>query len=302
MEFRQLRYFLTLAEELNFNRAAVRLHISQPPLTRQIQQLERDFGTPLFSRTPRGVELTEAGRVFREDAQRLVTLAEQTRERARLAGEGHLGRLDVGIFGSAVLNVIPRMILSFRRLFPEVHVVLHNMNKVEQVAALREGRITIGFNRILPVMTDITVEMVLQEKLVVAINRSHRLSAAREIAIADLEGEPMIIFPSTPRPGMADQIYALCHDNGFAPNTVQEVGDPVTAAALVSSGFGLCLFPESATSLQLPQVVFRRLEWPHPTVNLDCLYRSNDQSRILAEFLQIVRGFRPSGSQAGLDQ
>lgn len=301
MEFRHLRYFLVLAEELNFNRAAARLHISQPPLTRQIRQLEQDLGVELFLRTPKGVELTDAGRLFREEAGRLVSLAERATERTRLAGAGKLGRLDVGIFGSAVLNVIPRMILNFRRLYPDVSVLLHNMNKTEQIEALREGRITIGFNRVLPPAPDIVVETVLKEKLIVAINRNHELSHAREVAIADLAGQPMIIFPSAPRPSFADQVYTMCHGAGFAPQVVQEVGDAVTAAALVSSGFGICVMPESAISLQLPQVIFRRLSWPHPTIDLDCLYHRNDQSPILNAFLDIVRGFRApdTGTEAG---
>lgn len=298
MEFRHLRYFLVLADELNFSRAAARLHISQPPLTRQIQQLEQDLGTPLFLRTPKGVELTEAGRTFRDEARRLVAISEQAVERTRLAGEGRLGRLDVGIFGSAVLNVIPRMILAYRRIYPDVHVVLHNMNKTEQIEALREGRIMIGFNRVLPTTPDIVVETILHEKLIVAINRNHPLCQQREISLADISTQPMIIFPSAPRPSFADQIYAMCHRAGFAPNVVQEVGDAVTAAALVSSGFGICVMPESAISLQLPQIVFRRLEWPHQTIDLDCLYHRKEQSSILRAFLEIVRGFRTLGTEA----
>jgi len=298
MEFRHLRYFLVLAEDLNFNRAAARLHISQPPLTRQIRQLEIELGVELFLRTPKGVELTAAGRMFREEAQRLLALSERAAERARLAGAGRLGRLDVGIFGSAVLNVIPRMILGFRRLYPDVSVVLHNMNKLEQIEALREGRITIGFNRVLPPAADIVVETVLKEKLIVAINRNHELSHAREVAIADLAGQPMIIFPSAPRPSFADQVYTMCHAAGFAPQVVQEVGDAVTAAALVSSGFGICVMPESAISLQLPQVIFRRLAWPHPTIDLDCLHLRGDQSPILQAFLDIVRGFHAPENNA----
>lgn len=292
MELRHIRYFLAVAEELNFNRAAARLHISQPPLTRQIQQLEADLGVELFIRGPKGVELTNAGRTFRDEAMRLVSLVDRAADRTRLAGEGRLGRLDVGIFGSAVLNVIPRMVLAFRRLYPDVRIELHNMDKLEQIEALRDGRITLGFNRILPPTPDIVVETVLNERLIVAINRNHPYTAKREIAIADLADQPQILFPSKPRPSFADQVQAMCQNNGFKPRIANEVGDAVTAAALVSSGFGLCVMPESAISLQLPQILYRKLEWPHPTIALDCLYLRGNPSPILPAFLEIVRGFR----------
>lgn len=133
MEFRHLRYFMALADEGNFGRAARRAHISQPPLTRQIRQLEEEFGTRLFERTPKGVELTEAGRLFREEAMKILALAQLAAEKTRMAARGELGRLDVGIFGSAVLNVIPRLILEFRRRYPAVEVHLHNMTDRKSV-------------------------------------------------------------------------------------------------------------------------------------------------------------------------
>ena len=139
MEFRHLRYFMALAEEGNFGRAAKRVHISQPPLTRQIRQLEEEFGARLFERTPKGVELTEAGRLFREEAVKILALAQLTGEKTRMAARGELGRLDVGIFGSAVLDVIPRLILEFRRRYPAVEVHLHNMTRPAQIQALQAG-------------------------------------------------------------------------------------------------------------------------------------------------------------------
>lgn len=293
METRQLRYFLAVAEELNFGRAANRLHISQPPLTRQIQQLEEQLGVQLFLRTPKGVELTAAGLLLLEDAGNILALTQRAQERAQLAGSGHLGRIDVGIFGSAMLNVIPRLLLTFRNLYPEVVLNLHNMNKTQMVEALRDRRLTIGFNRIIPASNDIVIERVLTEKILVAINRSHKLAYLREVPLMEISQVPLIVFPNHPRPSFADDVISLCHNEGFQPQIVQEVGDIVTAVSLVSSGFGISLVPESGANLKLPGVVYRPLKKdPSPSVDLSCIYRKDDPSPLLNAFLEIIRAFR----------
>ncbi|MBI3153935.1 MAG: LysR family transcriptional regulator [Burkholderiales bacterium] len=292
MEFRHLRYFMALADEGNFGRAARRLHISQPPLTRQIRQLEDEFGAQLFERTSKGVDLTEAGHLFREEAARILALAQQAAERTRKAGRGQLGRLDVGIFGSAVLNVIPRLILEFRRCYPEVEVHLHTMTRPEQVVALQEGRLTVGFVRVFPDAPEMAVETVLKERLMVAINRDNELSRHREIAVRAFAGQPLILFPSSPRPSLGDHVVALCHAEGFQPRVAQEVEDVVTSIALVSCGFGICVVPECATRLRLPHVVYRPLKGSEQLIELGCAYRPDDRSPILRSFLDVVRQFR----------
>lgn len=292
MEFRHLRYFMALADEGNFGRAARRLHISQPPLTRQIRQLEDEFGAQLFERTSKGVDLTEAGHLFREEAARILALAQQAAERTRKAGRGQLGRLDVGIFGSAVLNVIPRLILEFRRCYPEVEVHLHTMTRPEQVVALQEGRLTVGFVRVFPDAPEMAVETVLKERLMVAINRDNELSRHREIAVRAFAGQPLILFPSSPRPSLGDHVVALCHAEGFQPRVAQEVEDVVTSIALVSCGFGICVVPECATRLRLPHVVYRPLKGTEQLIELGCAYRPDDRSPILRSFLDVVRQFR----------
>ena len=293
MEMRQLRYFVALAEELNFGRAANRLHISQPPLTRQIQQLEEELGVRLFLRTPKGVELTTAGTLLLEDAANILALMQRAQERTQLAGSGHLGRIDVGIFGSAMLNVIPRLLLTFRNLYPDVVLSLHNMNKTQQIDALRDRRLTIGFNRIIPAHEDIVIERVLTERILVAINRSHKLAYLREIPLAEIAQVPLIVFPNQSRPSFADDIISLCHNEGFQPQIVQEVEDVVIAVSLVSSGFGISLVPESGANLKLPGVVYRPLKKdPSPSVDLSCIYRKDDPSPLLHAFLDIIRSYR----------
>lgn len=293
MDFRQLKYFVAVAEAENIGRAAVRLHISQPPLTRQIQQLEEEMGVRLFDRTPRGVTLTDAGSLLLSEAKNLLALFEQTSERVKRAAQGQLGRLDIAIFGSAILDFIPKLILSFRQLHPDVRVVLHNMDKTEQIEALRQRRITVGFNRILEQAPDITTELVMTEPLFLAINRHHPLSRESQIPFAALAEQPLVVFPTGPRPSFIDRVFSMCQEEGFQPWVVQEVGDAVTGVALVGGGLGMCIVPESATNLKLPGVIYRPLvKSPPALVDLSCIYRSNDESPILLAFLETLRTFK----------
>ena len=293
MEFRQLKYFIAVAEELNIGRAATRLHISQPPLTRQIQQLEEEFGAQLFLRTARGVELTQAGETFLRDARNIRDLMEQAIERAREAGQGKQGKMDIGIFGSGILDVIPKVLHAFRASHPNVQIALHTMTKKEQIEALRQHRISAGFNRLLAPLPDISSEPVQMESIMVAVSESHLLAAKPAILLRELADQPLILFPSGARPSFIDKIWSLCAGEGFEPQVAQEVGDAPTSVALVAAGFGLSLVPEAATSLSVPGVVYRRLaNAPDAVVDLSCIYRTDDESPILLAFLQTIRDFR----------
>lgn len=292
MDLRQIKYFIAVAQELNFGRAAISLNISQPPLTRQIHQLEEEIGVQLFIRTPKGVELTQAGELLLQEALNIRALIEQATERTQRAGQGKLGRIDVGIFGSAVLDAIPKLLLRFRSAYPDVHLVLHTMNKAEQIEALRQRRITIGFNRMLEPFPDLVTELVKTEPLLVAANELHPLASKASLHLSELQHYPLVLFPSGTRPSFIDKVMDLCRREGFLPKISQEVGDAVSGVALVDSGFGLCLVPESATSLKLPGVVYIPLQdAPHATVDLSCIYRRDDQSPILTAFLDVVRSF-----------
>ncbi|WP_068804303.1 LysR substrate-binding domain-containing protein [Thauera phenolivorans] len=294
MDLRHLRYFIAVAEEGNLGRAALRLHISQPPLTRQIQQLEDELGVCLFRRTPKGMELTQAGELFLEEARNIRAVVEQATERTQRAGQGKLGRLDVAIFGSAILDAIPKLLLSFRNTHPEVKVVLHTMTKAEQLDALRQRRITVGFNRMLGPMAEIGTELVTTESLLLAVHERDPLSALPAIPFRALADNPVVLFPTGARPNFVDKVMALCHERGFEPLVSQEVGDAVTGVALVASGFGVCLVPESATTLQIPGVLYRPfVDAPSQAfVDLSCVFRVDDQSPILRAFLDTVRAFR----------
>jgi LysR family transcriptional regulator, benzoate and cis,cis-muconate-responsive activator of ben and cat genes len=293
IETRQLRYFVAVAEQLSFRSAAIRLHISQPPLTRQIQQLEEELGVALFARNSRGVELTAAGSAFLEEATNLLTLLERAGQRTSMVGHGLLGRLDIGVFGSSTLGVVPRLVLGFRSSHPNVEVALHNLGKAEQVKALKERRITVGFNRLVDPDPDIVVESVLTEGLHVVFRRGQAPARRKVLKVSDLRGQPLILFPRTPRPSFADRVIWLCRQQGFEPVVVQEVDDVVTAMALVSGGFGITVAPDGARNLRLPGIAFAPLERARDTVvDLCCLYRKGDDSAVLAAFLKAARSYR----------
>ncbi|MDX9887275.1 LysR substrate-binding domain-containing protein [Thauera sp.] len=290
MDLRHLKYFIAVAEEQNIGRAATRLHISQPPLTRQIQQLEDELGVRLLTRTPRGVELTQAGTLFLEEARNIRSIVEQATERTQRAGQGKLGRLDVGIFGTAILDAIPKLLLAFRRAYPEVKIVLHTMNKGEQIEALRQRRITVGFNRMVAPLPDIETKLVATENLLLAVSHAHPLAAQSSVSFRDLSEHPLVLFPTGARPNFIDKVMTLCHDAGFEPQISHEVGDAITGVALAAGGFGACLVPESATSLALPGVVYKPLTElpPNSRVDLSCIYRRDDRAPILEAFLGVV--------------
>lgn len=304
MDLKQLRYFLALAEERSFGRAAARLHITQPPLSRNIKMLEDQLGTPLFQRTPRGIQLTAAGRTLLEDAPGLLMQVKRTEERVQETARGATGRLEVGLFTSSVLDLIPHILSRFRASRPNVKIGLHTMSKLQQIEAIRDKRINIGFNRFVPDVEGIAVEDVARENVVVGLPSDHPLADSRRaITLKDLEDQSMILYPNLPIAGMAQEIAVAFTREKSRLRVVQEVEDLLTAVGLVSAGFGLCITAESATKLQLPNVVYRPLDsrWLR-TISLSCLYRSDDRSPVLQSFLDVVREVKKERAQAATGQ
>ncbi|MBB1486968.1 LysR substrate-binding domain-containing protein [Oceanospirillum sediminis] len=299
MDLRKLKYFEAVAEEKHIGRAAKLLHISQPPLTRQIHQLEEELDVVLFNRTPKGMELTDAGELFRQEVKNIFALIDQATERTQKAGRGELGRLDIATFGSGILDSIPQVLLAFKKAYPEVSIVLHQMDKGEQIKALRQKRISLGFNRILSPLPDIRSELVTTEALLLAVNTSDSMANMTHVPFDSLRDKPLILYPTSNRPSFVDKIYRLCQLSGFSPVVSQEVGDAVTAVALVASGFGSCIVPESATVLSLPGVIYKPfINAPdESSVDLSCIYRKGDNSPLLKAFLKIVIHYRMQNSK-----
>lgn len=293
MEIKHLKHFVTIAKEGNIGRASNILNISQPPLTRQMQQLEHELGVDLFKRTAKGVVLTEAGKSLYDDALKILALAEDATARAKRASEGIVGRIDIGIFGSGIFEIAPRIIKQFRFAFPNVKIVMHSMHKGEQIEALRQKRINIGFNRLIPKLTDIKVKTIMSENLVLAIGETSPIARANVASIQDLVSEPLILYPNAARPNFADYVTGLFHQYGLSPNVSQTVSDAATGVALVASGFGVCLVPESATRYAATGVKYLALkESPPATLDISCMYRADDESPILKAFLATLDNFK----------
>ncbi|KII27576.1 LysR family transcriptional regulator [Pseudomonas fluorescens] len=296
MDLRRLKYFVAVAQEQSIGRAAIRLNISQPPLTRQIMQLEEEVGAQLFIRKTKGVELTQAGELLLQEALNILSLVAQTTERIHSAGQGKIGRIDVGIFGSGI-HTVPSLLLNFRNANPGINIVIHTLTRGEQIEALRQRRLTIGFHRMLDPMTDIKSELVKTEPLLVAVNKQDPLAGKKNIWLREMADRPLVLYPTSAR-NYIDFLTDLCRSAGFTPRVSQEVNDLVTAIALVASGFGLCIVPEAATSLQLPDVVYLPVNDKQAIVDLSCMYRRDDESPILKAFLDVIKNLRQDTSNS----
>lgn len=290
MDFRRLSCFVAVVEQKSFRAAALKLHISQPPLTRHVQMLEEALGVQLLVRSAAGVEPTAAGQRFFEEARNLLALASQAGERVRLAGQGRIGRLDVGVFGSAVLGAIPKIVREFRERRPDVEVVLHSLDREAQLKALRERRIDVGFNRFFAEEPDLVWEVIQTEPMSVVVPEGHPLSGRASLTLAELARETLILYPRAPRPGFIDHLMRLFHQRGLTPQRVQEVDDVLTAAALVASHLGLSLVTESGRSLTLPGIVHVPLATAdRATVDLCIIQRRNDEAAIPRAFVDVAR-------------
>jgi DNA-binding transcriptional LysR family regulator len=289
MELRHLRYFLAVAEELHFGRAAARLHIAQPPLSQQIRQLERELGYDLFLRTQRRVRLTEAGAAFQEEARALLERLEHAKAAAGRIARGEAGALGVGFVASATYALLPRLYRRFRERHPDVALALEEMSTAEQVDALRAGRIQLGLAR--PPVGDDTLaaEPLADEPLVAALPARHPLAARRSLPLRALAHEAFVLFPRHPRPGWIDVVQGVCRAAGFRPAVAQEVLELSTAVTLVAAGVGVTLVPASAQALRLDGVAYRPLREPSPSTRLVALRRPDERKAVVDRFLDVAR-------------
>jgi DNA-binding transcriptional LysR family regulator len=289
MELRHLRYFLAVADELHFGRAAARLHIAQPPLSQQIRQLEAELGFPLFLRTQRRVRLTEAGAAFRDEARTLLERLEQAKAAAGRVARGEAGALAVGFVASATYGLLPRLYRRFRERHPGVALTLDEMSTAEQVEALRAGRIQLGLARP-PVGDDaLQAELLADEALVAALPARHPLAARATLPLRALAHEPFVLFPRQPRPGWIDVVQEACRTAGFRPAVAQEVLDLSTAVTLVAAGIGVSLVPASAQALRLDGVTYRALAAPTPRSPLVAVQRPDERRPVVERFLEVAR-------------
>lgn len=289
MELRTLRYFVTVAEELHFGRAARRLAITQPPLSLAIRGLEDELGVTLFARTRRRVALTHAGTTFLEQARAILARAAEAVQLVQAADRGEIGRLTIGYMSASVFTLLPAVLREFAARHPGVRLDLRELTLPQQIAALRAGDIHAGFVR--PPVTDAELASapLLEEPLRVALPAGHPLAGAGRIRAARLAGEPFVMFQRSPGLVLHDLVLAFCLRQGFAPRVAQEASQTHAVVGLVSAGIGVALVPASAQALRLRGVEFRPLAEKSPPVGTCLAWRRDDTSPVLRAFADTAR-------------
>jgi DNA-binding transcriptional LysR family regulator len=289
---RRLRYFVVLAEELNFTRAARRLHMAQPPLSKQIRQLEVELGAQLFERLGRGVRLTESGQLLLGEARRILAQMERTQGLIQRAGRGEVGQIILGFTPSAANDVLPPILLEFGNRYPAVELSLHEMMADHLIDRLTDKWIDVSF-LYLPFDDErFHCKTVAREPLVVALSSKHPLASEPSVTMRSLADEPFVL-PARHRymPGLYGQITELCRRAGFTPHAVQkDVWQMQTIVGLVGSGIGVALVPASFRDLHRKGVVYKDIKDFRPAVEMGVVWRRDDATPVLDSFLEVVDG------------
>ncbi|MBB5878775.1 MULTISPECIES: LysR family transcriptional regulator [Xanthomonas] len=289
MELRQLRYFVAVARERNFTRAAELLHIAQPPLSRQIQQLEEQLGTRLLVRSSRPLRLTDAGKLLYEEALQILGRVEQMQDATRRLGRSEQRVFSIGFVASSLYGGLPTLVRRLRQQRPDLDIRLLELMSGEQIEALKTGRIDLGIGRIRH-DDDMVERFVLrEERLAVALPMDHPLATSdAPLAPEALTAQRLIVYPSQPRPSFADQVLSLLRDRGIRPLAVQEVRELQTALGLVAADLGLCVIPTSVRVLRR-DLHYRLLDDERATSPIILSHRRNDSSDLLPLIMQLIR-------------
>lgn len=288
LELRHLRYFSAVARELSFSRAAEQLHIAQPPLSRQIRSLEDELGAVLIDRSARPLRLTPAGRFFQIQAQQILDrMDEVQRATTRIAGGGRTW-YGLGFVPSTLYGALPEVIRRFRKAQPAVELSLFEMTTIEQIEALKAGRIDIGFGRLRIEDDGISGELVRNEPVLAALPEKHRLLDHKNLTLAKLAAEPLILYPAKPRPSYADQVLEIFHSRGLKPVIALEANEVQTAIGLVVAGLGYTLVPGSVKALDRAGVVYVALSDADVTTPIIMNRRRDDDSELTTFIRAIV--------------
>jgi DNA-binding transcriptional LysR family regulator len=294
MELRHMKYFIAVAEELHFGRAAERLHMAQPPLSQQIKKLEEELGVLLFARTKRKVELTAAGQLFLEEARLTLLQAERAKRIAVEADQGIRGRIRVGFVTSACYSILPVLVRRFRQANPLIDLELVEMTPSRQLEAMEEGQIDVGLLRPPVANTCFQLETLLEEPLVAALPSNHRKSDQKAIALKSLSEDAFVLFPRRHGPGIYDVIMQACHESGFSPNISYAPNEMQTILAYVAAGLGVSLVPQSLSVFHPNSIVYRPLRGSRIRLQLAMLSRRADGCAHIQAFCQL-------GSAVGIE-
>jgi DNA-binding transcriptional LysR family regulator len=293
IDLRQLRYFVAVAEEQHFGRAAERLGMAQPPLSQSILRLEQQVGCALFTRRPR-VRLTAAGEALLAGARRTLAQVEAGVDAARRAGRGEAGRLTVGFAASVVPGVFPGIVRAYREAYPGVELRLRELATAAQTDALCDGTIDVGFLRQPAEHPELACEPLLREPFAAVLPPRHPLGSTRTVRLQALAGEPFVHFPRAVAPTLHDQVNALCAAAGFTPRIVQEAQEWLTIVGLVEAGLGVSVVPASFRRLRWGGVVYRPLAPVGVVTTVSLCWRRADLSPTAAAFVQMARARTPA--------
>lgn len=283
-----MEYFIAVAEELHFGRAAKRLNISQPPLSQQIKQLERSMGVTLFKRTKHKVEITNAGRTFLEEAYAIMSSIDSAVNKTRKAEKGESGELVLGFSSNSMYDVLPEILKQFYQSYPSINIIVKQMSTSEQVQALNEQKIQIGL--LCPPIdkTNLFIKDIHEQNFISVIPENHFLDDGRSIVnVRDLNKLPFIMTPRSIGPGYYDSVINICFESGFSPNIIQEAADLHTCISLVSTGMGVSLVPASLKQYQKKGVVFKNIDTIKNT-RIALAWKQDNTSNVLNHFLDIV--------------
>lgn len=288
MDLRQLRYFLAVAEERNFNRAAERLHMAQPPLSRAVQQLEFELGVELIDRSTRPLKLTATGRLLVEQASQILGRMDGLRGMMSAAAATKKRHFTIGFVASTIYARLPQLIRGFRVAAPDVELSLVEMTSLDQITALKDGRIDVGFGRIRFEDEMVQRTVLREENLVVAMPAGHILASLdRPLSLHQLEDQAVILYPRAPRPSYADQVLALFADYGLRPRVAHEVRELQIAIGLVAAEEGLSIVPESVKKSRVDDVVYREIE-ERAVSPIIMSHRTTDSSSELATMARVI--------------
>jgi len=297
MEFRHLRYFLVLAEELHFGRAAQRLSISQPPLSLNIQQLEASVGAKLFTRNSKAVQLTAAGLAFMPAARALIDQAAQAASHARDVGQGMAGSLAIGFSGTMLYSGLPNILERFQAEHPLLRLTLKELSSSEQLIELAHDRLDLGFVHTTRVPPELSQILVSSQAFVCCLPTGHALARKRSISLEALQGEPFAVVSRAVSPDYHDRILAICTEAGFYPQIRYELRHWLSVVSLVSQGMGVALVPAALRQSAMAGTAFVPLDTATTPYDTHCLWKTARDNHALAAFVKAVRALAPSISE-----
>ena len=288
IELRHLRYFVAVAEELHFGRAARRLHLAQPPLSQQIRRLEELLGYALFVRTSRAVSLTAAGATFLDRARRTLRTMANDIEETRSVGRGEVGSLHVGFVGSGMLTTLPAIFRQYREAYPGVRLHLHESFTAKVAEGLESGRLDVGVLRDGDPMKDMEVRTIYAEPFVAVLPATHRRARQRSLLLSALRDEPFVYYPRSAGRRAFEKPLQLCEEHGFRPQIVQEASHWLTILRLIGAGLGVSIAPACVRRIASPEVVCLPLAGSKARSEIELAYPAGETRPMVERFARIA--------------